>query len=842
MSFVLGKQGLRWVVVAGIALSAAIALLDALIGERIVLVALLGLPPLAAAALVGPRPTSIVAATSILLALALGAADHDFGSAAHVVRVLVVFGGSTLAVWISELRERAVRARRRLEFLAEATAQLDTSLDYETVVRTLTRVAVPEIADWCSVYTLGPDGEIKQLALAHRDPEKERFASEMERRYPLAAEMDIGVPKVIRTGEPEVLLDIAASDLEAYARDPEHLRLIQQIGLRSAITAPLRARSHTLGAFAVVMGESGRRFRTRDLELVRNLADRAALAIDNARLFTQVRETESELRKSAEEVEAILRGVASAITVHDRSGQIVFANEAAVRMLRMPSVEALMERDPGTIVERWDIYDEHGDPLPISELPGRIAQTGKKPPDKIVFFRDRITGESRWSTVKATPIYDEHGQVTLVVSIFDDITQQKREELGERLLSESSRMLSSSLDYETTLDNVAHLAVPGFADWCAVDLVDERGEIKQVALAHTDPSKLVMGADLSNRYPVDPDSPRGVPNVIRTGQAELYVEIPDELLVEAARDQRHLTLLREMGFRSAILAPMVVAGRAIGAMTFVSADWRRFDEQDFELAKELARRAAIAVQNSRLYAERTHIAQTLQRSLLPPLLPDIPGVEVAARFRPAGEGYEVGGDFYDVFNTGAGWGVVIGDVCGKGPEAAALTGLARHTVRAAAMQEHDPSRILILLSEAIRREHRDSQFCTAAYGHLELRPVGAALTIASGGHPLPLMMDEDGGVEQVGVSGALLGSFAHVDLTDQRLELQPGSALVLYTDGVIEAGNPRGAFGLEGLVSVLRSSAGLSANEIAERIDNAVVGLGKEPPDDVAVVVLRIRE
>jgi serine phosphatase RsbU (regulator of sigma subunit)/PAS domain-containing protein len=609
------------------------------------------------------------------------------------------------------------------------------------------------------------------------------------------------------------------------------------------ITAPLRARGNTLGALAVVMGESGRRFRPRDVELVRNLADRAALAIDNARLFTQVTDAEAELRKSSEEVEAILRGVASAITVQDRSGQTVFANEAAARMLRMPSVESIIEREPGTLVERWDLYDEEGNPLPIPELPGRLALTGEKPPDKVVFFKDRITGEARWSTVKATPIFDEHGQVSLVVSIFDDITEQKREELGERLLSESSRMLSSSLDYETTLDNVAHLAVPGFADWCAVDLVDERGEIREVALAHADPSKLVMAADPSSRYAVDPSSPRGVPNVIRTGEAELYVEIPDELLVDAANDQRYLALLRQMGFRSAIFAPMVVAGRSIGAMTFVTAgSGRHFDEQDFELAKELARRAAIAVQNSRLYAERTHIAQTLQRSLLPPLLPDIPGVEVAARFRPAGEGYEVGGDFYDVFNTGAGWGVVIGDVCGKGPEAAALTGLARHTVRAAAMQEHGPSRILTLLSEAIRREHRDSQFCTAAYGHLELRSVGAALTIASGGHPLPLMMDEDGGVEQVGISGALLGSFPDVDLTDKRLELQPGSALVLYTDGVIEAGNPRGAFGLEGLVSVLRSSVGLSANEIAERIDSAVVGLSKEPPDDVAVVVLRIRE
>jgi PAS domain S-box-containing protein len=591
------------------------------------------------------------------------------------------------------------------------------------------------------------------------------------------------------------------------------------------------------------MAQSGRTIDDGAAQLIQTLGRRAALAIDNARLYTQLRRTEGELRKSAEEVDAILRGVASGITVQDTAGRLVFANEIAAEMLRAASVESLLGTPPAEIMQRFEIYDENLEPLAVEQLPGRLAMDGTRPSDRVVHFKERATGEAHWSLVKATPIFDENGEVSLVVNIFDDVTDSKRDELGERMLSESSRMLSSSLEYETTLDNVAHLAVPSFADWCSVDLVDERGAIRSVALAHVDPSKIEPVERMRANYPSDPDGPRGVPRVIRTGEPELFSEITDDMLVEGARDEQHLILLRALGYRSVILAPMSVGGKTLGVMTFVTSEsGRRFDERDLEVAVELGRRAATGVENARLYAERSHIAQTLQRSLLPPVMPDIPGVDIAARFRPAGEGYEVGGDFYDVFNTGAGWGIVIGDVCGKGPEAAALTGLARHTLRAAAMQEDDPSRILTLLSEAIRREHNDSQFCTAAYGHLTLSGIGARLTIASGGHPLPFLVSEDGSVKQVGVPGALLGSFEEVDVSDEVLELEPGAALVLYTDGVIEAGKPRGAFGVEGLGALLQACAGQTASEIAERVDSAVVGLERDPSDDVAVLVLKVRE
>ena len=275
-----------------------------------------------------------------------------------------------------------------------------------------------------------------------------------------------------------------------------------------------------------------------------------------------------------------------------------------------------------------------------------------------MFFRDRESGQEHWSLVKATPIRDDRGNVSLVVNIFDDVTEQKRIEIEERLLAEASRLLSASLDYETTLDNVAHLAVPLFADWCAVDIVDDRGELKQVALAHADPSKIEMAERLRERYPPDPRAERGAPQVLRSGEPELYPDIPDELLVEAAESERapvDAAKPRQSCRRSS--CRWSSSGQTLGVISFLTAEsGRRFGQRDVDLAMELARRAGAAVENARLYAERSHIAQTLQRSLLPPVLPDIPGVEVAARFRPAGAGYDVGGDFYDVFNTGAGLG------------------------------------------------------------------------------------------------------------------------------------------------------------------------------------------
>jgi integral membrane sensor domain MASE1 len=250
-----------------------------------------------------------------------------------------------------------------------------------------------------------------------------------------------------------------------------------------------------------------------------------------------------------------------------------------------------------------------------------------------------------------------------------------------------------------------------------------------------------------------------------------------------------------------------------------------------------------AVITERRRAEETveQIAGALQESLLPSRLPDVPGVDLAARFRPVGASYRVGGDFYDVFESrDGGWVVVIGDVCGKGPRAAAVTGLARYTLRAGAVHEHRPSRVLAVLNDALRDE-RARELCTVAYARVDRDDGGFRVTCSAGGHPLPLVLRRDGTVERIGTHGIVLGAEAHPHLVDTAVELQPADCLLLYTDGLTDAYAPAHMLAPADIESMLAACAGLSAGEVAERLYSAVLDLGRsEPRDDIALVVLRI--
>jgi serine phosphatase RsbU (regulator of sigma subunit) len=388
---------------------------------------------------------------------------------------------------------------------------------------------------------------------------------------------------------------------------------------------------------------------------------------------------------------------------------------------------------------------------------------------------------------------------------------------------------------------VATLAVPEVADWVAVHMPGASG-IELVALAHRDPDLVKRAEELDRVLPTPTDAPRGIANVLRTGESELYPDIPR--LQPLTEDERaRAPHVEEFQMRSALVVPMTARGRTLGTLTLATdQSGRRFDEQDLELAEELARRCATAVDNARLFSERAYIARTLQQSLLPAELPDIPGIEAAARFRPIGEGNEVGGDFYDLFESGGrGWTVVMGDVCGKGPDAAAVTALARYTLRTAAMRERLPSRSLGLLNEALLRQRSDRRFCTVAYAYLEPLAEGARVGFASGGHPLPLLLRADGRVEPVGEHGTLLGVVPDPSFEDRSVALAPGDALIFYTDGVIEARPGNHSLDEEGLATLVASCAGADADAIAARVeDAAVTAQDGQPRDDIAVLVLRV--
>jgi serine phosphatase RsbU (regulator of sigma subunit) len=315
------------------------------------------------------------------------------------------------------------------------------------------------------------------------------------------------------------------------------------------------------------------------------------------------------------------------------------------------------------------------------------------------------------------------------------------------------------------------------------------------------------------------------------------------MLVAGLTDPEHLALVRRLELSSLIIAPMTARGRTFGTLTLVGAEsGRHFEAADVQLAEELARRAAVAIENARLYTERTRIAHTLQVRLLPERLPEVPGVLLAARYRAAGELNEVGGDFYDVFpRSGTDWALVVGDVSGKGAEAAAITALARYTLRAAAMDEDVPSAALRRLNDAMLQDG-SSQFATVVLAYVSAADDGGLrVRIALGGHPPPLVLRADGTMEAPGSFGVLLGMLEDAPLHDAEFALHPDDLMLLYTDGVTEAGSRDAPFGQSGLAALMQDLAGRTPEEIVDEVEQAVVGAQPgEPRDDIALLALTV--
>jgi serine phosphatase RsbU (regulator of sigma subunit) len=289
-------------------------------------------------------------------------------------------------------------------------------------------------------------------------------------------------------------------------------------------------------------------------------------------------------------------------------------------------------------------------------------------------------------------------------------------------------------------------------------------------------------------------------------------------------------------------AALTGRGRELGVLEVVDRSDREFAPRDEAIVTQLAQLASVAISNAQLYDRERTIARTLQRSLRPGGLPVVPGLSAAVRFHPAGEGIELGGDFYDLFAAGPGaWTALIGDVQGKGPDAAAVTALARHTMRAAAAYESRPSGVLALLHRALRDQRgEESRFVTIAYAHLRVQRDRVSLELACGGHPLPLVVHPDGRVQPVGRLGTLLGSDIEPHLTDVAVALGPGEVLVLYTDGVTEVRRRhREVFGHRALVDLLEKCAGLPPDAVADRVEAAVIAASEgRLRDDVAILAL----
>jgi PAS domain S-box-containing protein len=376
------------------------------------------------------------------------------------------------------------REEVKQRFLSDASKELGSSLDYHITLARVAQFAVPEIADWCAVDVL-EGGELRRLATAHVDPEKVRWVTEVSERYPPNMEERRGLPEVLRTGKSEFWAEIPEALLVESAVDDEHLRILRDIGFTSAIVVPMSVGADVFGAITFVTAESKRRYEAGDLALAEDLGRRAAIAIENARLYS----AERAARNAAE------------------------------------------------------------------------------------YAAQRVT-----------------------------------------FLSDASRLLASSLNYDKNLRDLAQLMVPQIADWCAVDVIED-GELRRIAITNADPQRARAMRGIGRRYPLTTGQASGSPAIMRGGETVAIRRVTDKQLERSAQDAEQLRMLRDARFVSYVCVPLNARGRTLGAITLITTEGesgRELGDEDRALAEEVASRAAIAVDNARLFAEAQLTAAELR--------------------------------------------------------------------------------------------------------------------------------------------------------------------------------------------------------------------------------------
>jgi PAS domain S-box-containing protein len=625
--------------------------------------------------------------------------------------------------------------------------------------------------------------------------------------------------------------------------------------VRAAIAAPITWDEHPWGVL-VVYDRELRRWSDDEVHLVQSVANTMGLAIQRAAV-------ERELRDSSTRLDISLGAGGLGLWSWEADGDRLGLNASALEMfgLRAETYSGI-GADFIAVVHPDERTAFAGEPE-ASPSGGSTAEV-----HSIFRIIRPDTGEVRWIEGWGRGLGGDGDHIGVLVGVCSDVTERRRAEqvqhqllerehaarvtaelARERLafLSDASALLSASLDLDETLLSFADLCVPYLADVCLIDLVDDEDKLVERAAQAVDDESLANVRELRRRRAAlggvgGVYSERGV---AESGQAVMHTILTDEDYRKASVDDEHLEVFRAFGCHSAVVAPLTGRAGVLGVLSLqLNRAGRSFGAEDLALVEQLAARAALALDNSRLFHSRNRVARSLQAALLPPALPTIAGVGLAARYdvSEAEADVAIGGDFYDVIPVAPGsWGMVVGDVCGRGPAAAALTGLVRHTLRSAVVREQVPSQVLAQTNQAMLQQIDDARFCTAAYVRVDVEdpPTGRVrISASSAGHPRPIVVRADGTAEALDCSGTLLGVVEDPSLPDVTVDLGPGDAVVLYTDGVTEARRGNELFGEARLVETLASLGGTSAEAIAGGLEQAVADFRRSARDDTAILVI----
>jgi PAS domain S-box-containing protein len=483
----------------------------------------------------------------------------------------------------------------RIHFLAEASALLSGSLDYEATLADLAKLLVPRLADYC-IVDAREDGNLRQVVISHRNPEREELLREVRRRYPPELNEAHPVSEVLRTGEPYLVEDARVEALSHTAVDADHLALYRSLEATSYIVVPLEIRGRLLGTISLGTGESRRRFSRVDLDLAHEIARRAAQAIDNALLFRAARESYAQL-------DTLLVSAPVGIGFWDRDLRFVRVNDALAELNRLPP-EAHVGKTLAEVIP-------HLAPA-LEPLYRRVLDTGE-PLVHEESTDEAISGpgDARHWLSSYYPVRGEDGETTGIGGVIMEITGQKRADARLRLLAEAGELFSSSLDREEILKRISRVVVPRIADACNIYLAE--GEtLERVAHAHADPELELLMGSMPDRYDLGPSAPAVFRELFLSGEAMLASALTPDLVDALEQLGLDRELFAKVGSRSMMFIPFVSRGETLGVMTLGSREPDRYRESDLELALELARRASAALDNARLVGELQRRAQAAQ--------------------------------------------------------------------------------------------------------------------------------------------------------------------------------------------------------------------------------------
>lgn len=621
-----------------------------------------------------------------------------------------------------------------------------------------------------------------------------------------------------------------APDYRAYPTPTPRFEVSAELGLEAALAIPVPTGAP--GNVLAVAEFHTRSFNPQSEELMGLLtgfADQLGTFI--ARRRAEARSAEAE--RFRQHLAEVVRGTQDAVLSKDLDGVVTTWNPAAVRLYGYTPEEAI-----GRHIS-FLVPPDHKDEEKV------ILDRIKRGERLETYETDRLRADGSRIAVSLTvsPIRSPLRGLIGASVVARDITAEVRQRRAQDFLVAASRLLDSSLDPTETARTIVSTAVPELAELCLIDFRRHDGWLGDSVVAGANPEMAARLERIRREQPLDPGGEHPVAQVLRLNQPMVWRDLKaPEVVDKVSQSSDHLQLMNDAGYNSAAVVPLVARGRTLGALSFLHAHGDlRYDQGDLEFLAELGERAALALDNARLYRERDQIAKNLQRGLRPPHPAEVPGLDIAVVFEAAGEGIEVGGDLYDVIPSDQGCWILVGDVAGKGSTAAGISVALRHSVRGLIQEISEPDEVLRRVNELLLAGDSLNDFATAMLARLRRDEGGAwRLALASAGHPPAVLTGED--EPRLLGGGSVLGAWSKANVECHELAVGAADTLALCTDGWLEAGPALSHQGPETFAEMTQALSGLELEEMTERLRADAVGRSAGPlRDDLVLLAIRPR-